>query len=301
MRLLGDVEIKFETILSNLFHWIIYILFTLMLLFGGYFALRAYAFDQFIIPTNSMQPTLIPGDRVIVNKFIAGARIYDSYDFSEGVRIQSHRTRGYRTIRTNDILIFNFPINWTKNRIEFKINYVYGKRCIGSPGDSISIIDGYFYNNNYKSFLRVQEQQYRLSQIPDSLLQPHLLRAFSPSGLHTKWTIENFGPLYVPRQGDVIKLGSHNHLLYQLIIEFETGQRLTEDKGVIKLNGIPIEGYIFRKNYYFLCGDNVLDSNDSRYWGFVPEEFIVGVVTRIVYYRNLLTEEFKWDRWMRKL
>ncbi len=301
MMRLGFKKIKFIVILSKLFNWIIYILFTITVVFGGYCAVRAYAFDQFIIPTNSMQPTLIPGDRVIVNKFIAGARIYESYDFSAGAIMKSYRTRGYRAIKPNDILIFNFPINWDKNQIEFKINYVYGKRCIGSPGDTVSIIDCYFHNNNYEGLLGVQEQQYCLSQTPDSLLQPDLLGSISPSGIHPQWTIKNFGPLYVPRQGDVIELKSENYSLYRLIIEFETGQQLSADAGAVRLNGIPIERYIFRKNYYFLCGDNVLDSSDSRYWGFVPEEFVVGVVSRITYSKDRITDEFRWDRWMKGL
>ena len=66
---------KFSKHISTILEYIIYFSFTATVLIGGYFAVRIYWIDQFIIPTGFMKPTLIPGDRVIVNKFIAGARI----------------------------------------------------------------------------------------------------------------------------------------------------------------------------------------------------------------------------------
>ena len=109
-------------------------------LIGIFIAARVYVVDQFVIPTDSMRPTLIPGDYVIVNKLIAGARIYDRLDFKDGDPLECHRTKGFRKVEHNDIVIFNFPINRSKYKIEFKINYVYGKRCIGLPGDTVEII-----------------------------------------------------------------------------------------------------------------------------------------------------------------
>ncbi|MFR9519115.1 MAG: S26 family signal peptidase, partial [Rikenellaceae bacterium] len=78
--------------------WILYVAIAIMFVIFGYFAVRIYVADQFIIPTGSMQPTLIPGDRVIVNKLIAGARIYDEFDFRDGVPMKSHRTWGLREV-----------------------------------------------------------------------------------------------------------------------------------------------------------------------------------------------------------
>lgn len=136
---------------------------------GIIIAMRVYVVDQFAIPTDSMRPTLIPGDYVIVNKLIAGARIYDRLDFKDGDPLECHRMKGLRKVEHNDIVIFNFPINRSKYRIEFKINYVYGKRCIGLPGDTVEIRNGYFKNNNYNGIFGVEEEQRRLSETPDSL------------------------------------------------------------------------------------------------------------------------------------
>jgi signal peptidase I len=71
--------------------------------------------------------------------------------------------------------------------------------------------------------------------------------------------------------------------------------------GVCKLDGRPIGEYIFKENYYYTGGDNVSDSKDSRYWGFMPEEFIIGVATRISYFRDRHTDKFRWDRLWKKI
>lgn len=82
------------------------------------------------------------------------------------------------------------------------------------------------------------------------------------------WTIKDFGPLYIPRAGDIIDLSPKNILLYGKLMEYETG----------RIHDTASEQYTFMENYCFLAGDNVLNSNDSRYFGLVPEKYIVGVV-----------------------
>lgn len=271
-------------------------------LIGLFIAMRVYVVDQFVIPTDSMRPTLIPGDYVIVNKLIAGARIYDRLDFKDGDPLECHRTRGISRIKHNDIVIFNFPINRRKYRIEFKINYVYGKRCIGLPGDTVEIRNGYFKNNNYDGIFGVEEEQRSLSETSDSLLANNVIHAFPFDFRHYRWTIKEFGPLYVPRKGGIVALDAVNFQLYRLVIEYETGKRLAVDAdNRLTLGGEPIDNYTFQGNYYFCCGDHVLDSNDSRYWGFVPEDFIVGVVTRITYSRDRINGAFRWDRLLKSL
>lgn len=180
---------------------VMYTFIGLGVLIGLFIAMRVYVVDQFVIPTDSMRPTLIPGDYVIVNKLIAGARIYDRLDFKDGDPLECHRTRGFRKVDHNDIVIFNFPINRKKYKIEFKINYVYGKRCIGLPGDTVEIRNGYFKNNNYTGILGVEEEQRRLAETPDSLIAHTVIHAFPFDFRHYGWTIKEFGPLYVPRKG----------------------------------------------------------------------------------------------------
>ena len=268
------------------------------ILFGAvYFLCRIFIADQFVIPTDSMYPTLQVGDRVWVNKLISGARIYNDIDSAGSCTLQSWRTRGLRRIERNDILIFNYPIN--DNKIAFKINYVYAKRCVALPGDSISAVNGYYKNNNYEGILGYERSQDYLNSIPDSLLDEGVKYTLPYSYERYPWNIRNLGPVYVPRKGDVITLDKEAVLFYSKILEFETEKKITvNSSGEVFADGQPIDYHIFTHNYYFTVGDNVMNSGDSRYWGFVPEEYIVGIVGFIPYSIDKYTNEFRWDRFL---
>lgn len=266
-----------------------------------WFGLRIFVFDQFITPTESMLPTLIPGDRIIVDKTIAGARIYEKFNFNkDGGNLAGFRTRGKRKVLPNDIVVFNFPHHGGK--INFVINNVYAKRCIGTPGDTVSIIDGVFHNCNYPDSIGIQAQQKKLGSIPDSLFHPRQLGAI-PKTRHIPWTIKNLGPLYVPRSGDVIKLTAKEGKIYKMILEWETGKVITLDwdNDKVLADGRHLDRHLFKNGYYFMCGDNVLNSDDSRYWGLVPEEYIVGVVTHISYSIDPNTKRYRKDRFFKRL
>ncbi len=244
---------------------------------------RVFFIDQFVIPTNSMTPTLMPGDRIIVNKFIAGARIYKNFDFKpQGGQLNCFRLKGIRKIHHNDIVVFNFPHHdW---KFDFVINNVYCKRCVALPGDTIWSENGYYKNNNYNKVLGVEKEQEKFSQTPDSLLPREILNTF-PFDDHFPYTTKNLPHIYVPRKGDVVSVNPTFAAYYKLPLEWELGKEVSWDweKDEVYANGNPLRRHTFQHDYYFMAGDNVLDSNDSRYWGLVPEEYIVGVVTRISY------------------
>lgn len=252
-----------------------------LLLVASYFFCRIFVVDQFVIPSDSMYPTLQVGDRVWVNKLVMGARIYDDLESASSSTLCSWRTRGIRRVERNDILIFNFPIN--EDRMAFKINYVYAKRCVALPGDSISAIDGYYRNSNWTGVLGNKHAQDYLNSIPDDKLD-EWIKYTIPYDHRYPWNIRNFGPIYVPRKGDVMRLDAKALLFYAKILEFETDKKFSlSTDGKVLADGVPMEYHIFTHNYYFTVGDNVMNSHDSRYWGFVPEEYIVGVVGIISY------------------
>lgn len=269
----------------------IVVLFSLLYL-GG----RVLVADQFIIPTWSMSPTLVAGDRVVVNKLTMGARLYTDFDFKQnGQELKSIRMKGLRGLRHNDIVVFNYP--QVGGRIAFKINYVYCKRCVALPGDTLSIVNGIYKNNNYGDTLGLHTVQLRLAAVDETQYSTEA-RAVYPFDARVGWTFKNMGPLYIPRKGDIMTLTPKEGTVYKGLLEFETGKRVTVnwDKDLVLLDGKPTHRYEWTNNYYFMAGDNVFDSMDSRYWGLVPEDYIVGVVQMISYSKDKETDTIKWER-----
>ena len=244
---------------------------------------RSCVFDYFTIPTNSMIPTLKPGDKVIVNKLLMGARIYKSFEFSsKGQELQSFRMKGIRSVKHNDIVVFNVPIH--DDRFSFIINNNMCKRVVAVPGDSLSVVDGYYRNNNYNRTLGLKSMQKKLTETPDSMMYGIVLDAY-PFDKNVGWKIKQFGPMYIPRLGDVIYLTAREGVIYRRMMEWELGKKITWnwERSEVYADGKVIRRHTFQHNYYFCAGDNALDSDDSRYWGLVPEEYIIGIVAKIIH------------------
>lgn len=236
--------------------------------------LRVFVFSSFKIPTPSMEPAVLSGDYIIVNKLIIGPRLFKNFKFLNGEKVETFRLPGLRKIKRNDVLVFNYPYSGS-NKIEMDLNVYYLKRCVAMPGDSFYIENGFYKVIGSNEKLGNYNNQLALSRKTSKDFSPAIFNCF-PYEENLDWNLRNFGPLYIPKKGDSLSIGVNNICFYKNLIEYETDKNITINKGTIFLKGKVIKSYRFKKNYYMMTGDFVLDSRDSRYWGLLPEDHIVG-------------------------
>ncbi len=119
------------------------------------------------------------------------------------------------------------------------------------------------------------------------------------------WTGSDFGPLWIPERGATVALTLDNLPLYERIIDVYEANDLRVEGGVIYINGAPATEYTFKMDYYWMMGDNRQNSADSRYWGFVPEDHIVGkasfVWLSLDKEKGLFDGKVRWNRMFRKI
>ena len=125
-----------------------------------------------------------------------------------------------------------------------------------------------------------------------------------PLNANTGWTVDNYGPIWIPARDASITLNLSNLPIYERCIrEYEGNELEVNDKGEILINGEVANSYTFKMDYYWMQGDNRHNSADSRYWGFVPEDHIVGKPIMIWMSRNkdysLFDGGIRWERLFR--
>ena len=336
--------------------WVDAILFALV---AVYF-INLYIFQNYQIPSSSLEKTLRVGDFLYVSKMAYGARVPQTplsmplvqhtmpawLGGGKSYLDQPHwnykRLAGWTSPQKGDIVVFNFPAGDTvclnmQNPDYYTLKYYYGeqmikarkdvfgdivvrpvdrrenyvKRCVGTPGDHLQIIDNVIYVNGEQEPAREGVQLNYLVQTDGHMFgakyldklgisvadrmqidattwhfpltkamkeeleqNPHVLAmiiepeerggAVYPLG-HNDWTRDNYGPIYIPRKGDKVLISEENYWVYKRIAD------------AYEFKPIVIgQEYEFEMDYYWMMGDNRHNSADSRYWGFVPEDHIVG-------------------------
>jgi signal peptidase I len=320
---------------------------------------HTYFIQPYTIPTSSLEKSLLIGDFLFVSKMNYGARVpmttvalpmvHDSIPFTKNKsylnwpQLPYIRIPGFQTISRTDIVVFNWPVDTvyrffdtSKRRaykpIDKKSNYV--KRCVGIPGDSLSIKDGIVYIDG--KILQLPERakpqfsyavaldgktpidfEYLLKDMDvtdgagfknEVARDTVFFRALTAAGAERlknvpgitsvtreiakgidesnngkgvfphvqKWNSDNYGPIYIPQAGKTVALTSETLPFYKRIITDYENKKLQVNGSEIRIDGKTVTTYTFSQNYYWMMGDNRHNSEDSRYWGFVPEDHIVG-------------------------
>jgi signal peptidase I len=246
--------------------------------------LRVLLVDIYKIPSSSMEPTLLTGDIILVSKMSYGARLLNPILYFKQKEIEYLRTKSFSSIKKDDIFVFNWPSY--KTTLDSK-TIIYGdclvKRCYALPGDSVLIKRG------MKQFKKIGKIHSPIELFPHDIT--------------LTWSLDNYGPLYVPAKGGTIQLTKKNVIWYNEILLSENQHSIIKDSLFIK-DGEALLQYTFKNNYYFMIGDNFYSSYDSRYWGFVPENNIIGKVVIVIFSVNpnkIGLKKIRWDRFFKTL
>ncbi len=230
--------------------------------------LRAFILDAFRIPTSSMADTLYPGDFIIVN--------LSAYNLNTprqipilGLSIPSVNIFNTGKPEINDLIVFKFPEINPEDAVYNNINLI--KRIVALPGDTLQII-------NKKIFVNGKE-----TNLPETVRLS--FENIKPKGREdedifysgTGWNSDNYGPVRVPAVGDAININTDNIDDWKRLIVYEYEEKVVRKEGsVITIDDKPVRNYVIKKNHYFVIGDNFNNSRDSRYFGFVNEDMILG-------------------------
>ncbi len=167
-------------------------------------------------------------------------------------------------------------------------------------------VDAYAYvlRLNGEQLRKIEKMGYTVQIIEDKpgVYDPSIF----PHSPGYSWNKDNFGPLVVPAKGMTVAIDTHNLVLYDKIIHQYEGNELAVRDGKVYINGQVADHYTFKMDYYFMMGDNRHNSADSRFWGFVPEDHVVGKASLVW----LSVDKFKdfgekgkirWNRMFRKI
>lgn len=160
--------------------------------------LQVFCITSFHIPSDSMEPNLIAGDVIFVNKLEYGARLFNVVDAVQGKQVKIRRLPGFGRIERNDVLVFNYPCPKKSKRIEMDVMRYYVKRCVALPGDTFRIVNGRYKVDGYPYVLGNTEAQDRFRRmIEEQNLSATAkgIRAY-PGDTLIGWTVKLWAAIY---------------------------------------------------------------------------------------------------------
>ncbi|NWG29201.1 MAG: signal peptidase I [Ignavibacteriaceae bacterium] len=230
--------------------------------------IKAFAFDAFQIPSTSMENTLKPGDFILANKFAYHISTPREIPYTN-VHLTQHKFFEVDKPKINDVVVFEFPEGFENDPLRSGSKYV--KRIIAGPHDTLRITDGKIFVNGktidlpetFKTLNYIEKDDW----VHDEIIYP-------PGA---KWNRVSYGPIIIPAKGDTIKISPENFERWQSVIVMDHGERSLLSEGtIVTLDGKAIFEYVLTQEHYFVIGDNFEASMDSRHFGFITDNMIVG-------------------------
>ena len=275
-----------------------YILYLVLSLFLA-LLIRLFLCNFYAVPSDSMEPAILPGDFVMVEKFTYGARIFTGFKFDKESDLPMIHAPGLRRIQRNDVVVFNFPYRYEWDTIRMNFEKIFVKRCIGLPGERISAIGGFYHISGLADTIgHIPEQKNLIRH--RSTLDSSIIRAVAfDKSFH--WDVFDFGPFYIPAAGVTIELTPENFRLYHKQIVFETHAVIRMDDSLVYINDTIRRDYTFLSNWYFIAGDKVMNSQDSRYIGLIPEAYIIGRASLVLTSKDKVMGKRRWYRTLKRI
>lgn len=256
--------------------------------------INGFLVASFVVPTGSMENTVMTGDFLFVNKFIYGPTTPQIIPFLN-IPLPYIKFPGPRTPQRGDVIVFVYPGD--RDDVKPREFQYYLKRCLAIAGDTLLIQNKKVFVNGIE-FPLPKYGKYDYSEP----LSPYNKWETFPSG--RGFTRDDYGPIRIPKKGDTIFLSPKNWREWEIFIKRE-GHDISYDGMKFFIDGNPSNYYIVKRNYCFALGDNRDHSADSRYWGFVPYENVVGtpMIVYMSWDTNIplynLIEKIKSIRWSR--
>ena len=249
---------------------------TIVLLFAlG--TIRVFVFEPYAIPTGSMRPTIIEGDVLLVNKLPYVIRTMRTIPFTS-TPMPHLEMDGFGSLERGDVVVFEFPGESGDAR---GIGEEFVKRVAAVAGDTIQLVDGRMSVNGVELESVVKHPRVAYRRVPiDPRRSIELLRYG--------------GRIIVPFAGHTVALDSVTAARWATVIRGE-GSTVEYRNRIVFIDGLPATYYTFRRDYFFALGDNSADSHDSRYFGFVPEDNLIGQAV-LVYWSREPGDGIRWDR-----
>ena len=285
--------------------------------------LRGFAFTSCLIPSTGMENSLFQGERILVNKWSYGLRL-------PLMSLFSYHRWCERSVRKQDVVVFNNPAAIGQPTIDRREIYI--SRCIGTPGDTL-LVDSLFsvsspeaqFNPDKKrlySYPAAKEKlitslMQTLSITNDGLMGSNdstHVRSFSRYEYYlleqaisdqnwiqplTEKSEKELKPLIVPGKGKALRVYPWNITLLRNTLVMHEGKQAEIKNDTLYIDGKPTQHCFFTKDYYWMASNNSVNLSDSRLFGFVPQDHIIGKASLIWFSKEKGTGIFDGYRWNR--